>query len=137
MRPGICKKFKNVTINIVRIHPQTPPPDPSWVHSQSSQNAGPVRFFIFFSLTIILLASLVAGRRLPYTAGAGQQGVLHYTYPLEYQICSSQPRHKSCWASSLRIQLLGVHLYIYLYRLWGVTSRGVGAGLVQALLILY
>ncbi len=22
--------------------------------------------------------------------------VLHHTYPLEYQICSSQPKHKSC-----------------------------------------
>ncbi len=30
--------------------------------------------------------------------------VLNQTYPLEYQICSSQPRQKSCGASSLRIQ---------------------------------
>jgi hypothetical protein len=25
--------------------------------------------------------------------------VLHHTYLLEYQICSSQPRQKSCWVS--------------------------------------
>ncbi len=34
--------------------------------------------------------------------------VLHHTYPLEYQICSSHPRQKSCWASPLRIQPLGL-----------------------------
>ncbi len=33
---------------------------------------------------------------------------LQDTYPLEYQICSSQPRQKSCWASSLCIQPLGL-----------------------------
>jgi hypothetical protein len=70
-----------------------------------TQSDGPVRFLIFCSISIILLASLVAGRKLQLTAGiyrlAGN--VLHHTYPLEYQICSSHPRQKSCWASSLRI----------------------------------
>ncbi len=35
------------------------------------------------------------------------ENVLHRTYPQEYQICSSQPRQKQCWANSLRIQPLG------------------------------
>ncbi len=33
--------------------------------------------------------------------------VLHHTYPPEYQISSSQPRQKSCWASTL------VYTYVY------------------------
>ncbi len=38
--------------------------------SPSTQSAGPVRFFIFCSIGIFPLASLVAGRRLQCTAGA-------------------------------------------------------------------
>ncbi len=67
---------------------------------QSTQSDGPVRFLIFFSISISLLASLVAGRR-PWATIAGN--VLQYTYPLEYQTCTSRPRQKSCWAISLRI----------------------------------
>jgi hypothetical protein len=37
---------------------------------QSTQSAGPVRFLIFSAISITLLASLVAGRRPQYTAGA-------------------------------------------------------------------
>jgi hypothetical protein len=37
---------------------------------QSTQSGAPVRFGIFCSISIILLASLVAGRRSQYTAGA-------------------------------------------------------------------
>jgi hypothetical protein len=37
---------------------------------QSNQSAGPVRFLIFCSISIILLASLVAGSRPQNTAGA-------------------------------------------------------------------
>ncbi len=37
---------------------------------QSTQSAGPVRFLIFYSISIILLASPVAGRRPQWTAGA-------------------------------------------------------------------
>ncbi len=33
-----------------------------WSGAQSTQSAGPVRFLIFCSISIILLASLVAGR---------------------------------------------------------------------------
>ncbi len=33
--------------------------------------------------------------------------VLHHIYPLEYQVFYSQPRQKSCWASSACIQPLG------------------------------
>jgi hypothetical protein len=68
-----------------------------WLRPQSNQSAGPVRFLIFCSTSIFLLASLVAGRR-PQCTIAGN--VLHRTYPLEYRICSSQPRQKSCWASA-------------------------------------
>ncbi len=73
--------------------------------SQSTQSAGPVRFLIFCSINIFLLAGLVAGSK-PQWAVAGN--VLHRTYPLEYQICSSQPRHKSCVGPALYIiSLLG------------------------------
>ncbi len=41
-----------------------------WWRPQSTQSAGPVRFLIFYSISIILLASLVAGRRPLYNAGA-------------------------------------------------------------------
>ncbi len=37
---------------------------------QSNQSAGPVRFLMFCSISIFQLASLVAGRRFQYTAGA-------------------------------------------------------------------
>jgi hypothetical protein len=37
---------------------------------QSNQSAGPVRFLIFCSISIILLASPVAGRKPQWTAGA-------------------------------------------------------------------
>jgi hypothetical protein len=54
----------------------------------------------FCSISIFLLANLVTSRRTQCSV-AGK--ALHHTYPLEYHICSSQPRQKSCWASSLRI----------------------------------
>jgi hypothetical protein len=56
----------------------------------------PVRFLMFCSISIFLLASLVAGRR-PQCTLAGN--LLYHTYPLEYQIFFNE----SCWASSLRI----------------------------------
>jgi hypothetical protein len=65
-------------------------------------SAGPVRCFIFCSISIFLPACLVTGRRPQWTASAAGN-VLHHTYPLEYQIFSSQPRQRLCWASSLRI----------------------------------
>jgi hypothetical protein len=39
-------------------------------YPQSNQSAGPVRFLIFCSTSISLLANLVAGRRHQWTAGA-------------------------------------------------------------------
>ncbi len=39
-------------------------------HPQSNQSAGPIRFLIFVSISILLLASLVTGRRPQCTAGA-------------------------------------------------------------------
>jgi hypothetical protein len=44
--------------------------DPARCQPQSTQNAGPVRFLIFCSVSISLQASLVAGRRPQYYAGA-------------------------------------------------------------------
>jgi hypothetical protein len=52
---------------------------------------------------IFLLVSLLASMRPECTADALAGNILHQTYPLEYQNCSSQPRQKLCWASSLRI----------------------------------
>ncbi len=42
----------------------------SWPNIQSTQSDGPVHFFIFCSISISLLASLVAGRRPQCNAGA-------------------------------------------------------------------
>ncbi len=42
-------------------------------HPQSNQSAGPVHFLIFCSISMFLLASLVAGRRPQCSAGAVQQ----------------------------------------------------------------
>jgi hypothetical protein len=46
------------------------PPAWSWASPQSNQSAGPVRFFIFCSISIFLLTSLVASRRPHCNAGA-------------------------------------------------------------------
>ncbi len=40
------------------------------VSPQSTQSAGPVRFLIFYSISMFLLASLVAGRRSQCSEGA-------------------------------------------------------------------
>ncbi len=45
------------------------------------QSAGPVRFLIFCSISIIQLASLVAGRRPQYIAGADKLG-MYSTIPI-------------------------------------------------------
>ncbi len=55
---------------------------------QSNQSAGPVRFLIFCSRSIFLLASLVAGRRHQYNAGAVQQG-MYSTIPIYWNIKSA------------------------------------------------
>jgi hypothetical protein len=68
--------------------------------AQSTESAGPVHFLMFCSISVFLLASLGVGRRPQCTVARNR---LNHTYPLEYQICSSQPRQKLCWASSLRI----------------------------------
>jgi hypothetical protein len=75
-------------------------PGPYEVTTEYRQSAGPVRFLIVCSISIFLLAILVAGRSARCKVAGN---VLHHTYPLEYHICASQPRQKSCWASSLRI----------------------------------
>ncbi len=58
------------------------------VHPQSRQSAGPVRFFIFCSISIFLLAGLVAGRRPQCTAGAPEQR-MHSTIPIHWNIKSA------------------------------------------------
>ncbi len=57
-------------------------------HSQSNQSAGPVRFLIFCSISIFLLASLVAGSRPQFSAGAMQQG-MYSTTPIHWNIKSA------------------------------------------------
>jgi hypothetical protein len=52
---------------------------------QSAQSAGPVRFLIFFSISMFLLASLLAGRRPQGSAGALQQG-MYSTIPIHWNI---------------------------------------------------
>ncbi len=56
--------------------------------AQSNQSAGPVRFLIFCSISIFLLASLVAGRRHQCNAGAVQQG-MYSTIPIHWNIKSA------------------------------------------------
>ncbi len=57
-------------------------------YPQSNQSAGPVRFLIFCSTSISLLANLVAGRRHQWTAGADQQG-MYSTIPIHWNIKSA------------------------------------------------
>ncbi len=54
----------------------------------STQSAGPVCFLIFCSISIILLASLVAGRKPHCNAGAPQQGK-YSTIPIHWNIKSA------------------------------------------------
>jgi hypothetical protein len=99
----------------------------SWiVLPQSTQGAGSVRFFIFCSISIFLPAGPMTGRRPVFCWCRLAGNILHHTYPLEYRICSSQPRQKSCWASYLRILPLGVLLcyctIILIYILYYCTT---------------
>jgi hypothetical protein len=58
------------------------------IYPQSNQSAGPVRFMIFCSISIFLLASMVAGRRHQCNAGAVQQG-MYSTIPIHWNIKSA------------------------------------------------
>ncbi len=58
---------------------------------QSTQSAGPVCFLIFGLISIILLASLVAGRRPQCTDGADKQG-MYSTRPIHWNIKSAPGR---------------------------------------------
>ncbi len=79
---------------------------------QSTQSDGPVQFLIFGSISIFPAGQPSGRQKTPVYCWCRLAGnVLHHTYPLEYQICSSQPRQKSCWASSLRIQPFGTIPY--------------------------
>jgi hypothetical protein len=74
------------------------------VRAQSTQSAGPVHFLIFCSISIFLLASLVAGREPQYTAGAVQQG-MYSIIPIHWNI-------KSAPASPGRSHV-GTALYVF------------------------
>ncbi len=63
-------------------------PDKGEVIPQSTQSAGPVRFLIYCSTSIILLASPVAGRKPQWTAGAVQQG-MYSIIPIHWNIKST------------------------------------------------
>ncbi len=67
-----------------------------------AQSAGPLRFLIVCSMSIFLLASLVAGRR-PQCTVAGN--VLYHTYPLKSHAASPGRSH------------VGPALYVF--SLWG------------------
>jgi hypothetical protein len=75
-----------------------------WTGPQSTQSAGPGCVLIFCSISIILLASLVAGRRSQYTAGAVQQEM--------YSIRSIHQNIKSAPASLDRSRV-GPALYVF------------------------
>jgi hypothetical protein len=64
-----------------------------------------VRFFLFCSISIILLASLVAGRR-PQCTVAGN--ILHHTYPLEYQTAPASPGRSRVGPALYVYSLLGL-----------------------------
>jgi hypothetical protein len=89
-----------------------------WQHSivmsqtQSTQSAGPVRFLIFCSISIFLLDSLVAGRRLQWTAGADKQGM--------YSIIRIHWNIKTALASQGRSRA-GPALYIHITPLGSQT----------------
>ncbi len=55
---------------------------------QSTQSVGPVHFLIFCSISIILLASLEAGRRPQCTASADKLG-MYSTIPIHWNIKSA------------------------------------------------
>jgi hypothetical protein len=58
------------------------------VVSTSTQSDGPVSFLIFCTLSIFLLASLVAGKKPQGTAGADKQG-MYSTIPIHWNIKSA------------------------------------------------
>ncbi len=62
--------------------------NPNLPPTESNQSAGPVRFLIFCSISIFLLASLVAGRRHQCNAGAVQQE-MYSTISLHWNIKSA------------------------------------------------
>jgi hypothetical protein len=72
------------------------------VVTQSIQSDGPVRFLIFFSLSIFLLASLVAGRRLQCTAGTVRTDLqgMYSTIPIHWNIKSAPASPGRCRVGS-------------------------------------
>jgi hypothetical protein len=81
---------------------------------QSNQSAGPVRFLIFCSISIFLLASLVAGRRHQCNAGAVQQG-MYSTRPIHWNIKSApaSPGRSRVGPAFYVFSFLGAHTTSY------------------------
>jgi hypothetical protein len=69
------------------VYPASTPAAPQ-LDPQRTQSAGPVRFLIFCSITIFLLASLMTGRRPQYNAGAEWPGI-YSTIPIHWNIKSA------------------------------------------------
>jgi hypothetical protein len=95
----------------LRLYTRTPTPRCTFIYvlatptyPQSPQSAGPVRFLIFCSVSIVLLASPVAGRKPQCTAGAVQQGM-----------CSIRPIHKNIKSAPARPgrSRVGPALYVF------------------------
>ncbi len=76
----------------------------SGLKSQSTQSAGPVRFMIFCSISIFLLASLVTGKRPRRNSSAQQQG-MYSIIPIHWNIKSAP--------ASLSRRRVGPALYVF------------------------
>ncbi len=63
------------------------------LHTQCTQSAGPVRFLIFCSISIFLMAIALwqVGDSSVLLVQLSRECTPPYLYPLEYQVCSSHP----------------------------------------------
>ncbi len=102
--------------------------------AQSTQSAGPVRFLIFCSVSIFLLASLVAGRR-PQCTVAGNvlyqtyTGILNLLQPAQAEVVLGQ---LSTYLASWGGGSLSVHWPVSSNlgaRIWYISGHGVLGGL--------
>ncbi len=121
----------SIQCTLYTVHFHTYLEERGWMsNSQSTQSAGPVRFLLFCSTSIFLLASLVAGRRPQCNAGADQQG-MYSTIPIHWNIKSAPARPgrsrvgPALYAFSLMGQILRLELQtrrIYLAQNTSTTS---------------
>jgi hypothetical protein len=94
-----------------------------WLYAQSTQSAGPVRFFTFRSISIFLLASLVAVRR-PQCTLAGN--VQYSTIPIHLYIKSppASPGKSRVGPALYVFSLLGYTSVLYCTNICTVSLRG-------------